>query len=127
MSLCESECNYIDYDYDTKNSKCECEIKKEMSIFNIKIDTQRLYDKFTGSTSSNIDIIKCYYLLLKKENLIYNIGFYIIFLFCIGINFYFQGVWVISPKNKYYNLNHKKNKQKNGCNFIKNNKYKKYK
>ena len=36
MSLCESDCKYIGYDYNTKNSKCECEIKKEMSIFNIK-------------------------------------------------------------------------------------------
>ena len=67
MSLCEHECNYIGYDYDTKNSKCECEIKKEISIFNVKIDTERLYNKFIGLTSSNIDIIKCYYLLYKKK------------------------------------------------------------
>ena len=88
MSLCESECDYKGYDYETKRSKCECEIKNEISIFNIKIDTERLYNQFTGLTSSNIDIIKCYYLLFKKENYIYNIGFYIIlfiiFLFCIS-------------------------------------------
>jgi len=94
---------YLGYDYDTKNSKCECEIKKVISIFNIKIDTQRLYDKFTGLTSSNIDIIKCYYLLLKKENLIYNIGFYfilfIIFLFCIGaLTFIFKGYGLLVQK-----------------------------
>jgi len=103
MSLCESECNYLGYDFDTKNSKCECEIKKEMSIFNIKIDTQRLFDKFIGLTSSNIDIIKCYYLLLKKENLIYNIGFYIIlfiiFLFCIGgLTFIYKGYYFLVQK-----------------------------
>ena len=96
MSLCESECDYKGYDYETKNSKCECEIKNEISIFNIKIDTERLYNQFTGLTSSNIDIIKCYYLLFKKENYIYNIGFYIILfiilLFCIGaIIFIFKG------------------------------------
>ena len=72
------------------------QIKKEISIFNIKIDTERLYNKFTDLTSSNIDIIKCYYLLFKKENLIYNIGFYVIlfitFLFCIGtLTYIFKG------------------------------------
>ena len=51
MSLCEPDCNYKGYDYKTKNSKCECEIKKEMSLFNIKIDTERLYKKFNGLTS----------------------------------------------------------------------------
>jgi len=103
MSLCEPDCNYKGYDYDTKNSKCECEIKKEMSLFNIKIDTERLYNKFTGLTSSNIDIIKCYYLLYKKENLIYNIGFYIILfiiiLFCIGELFFtFKGYDLLVEK-----------------------------
>ena len=67
MSLCESECDYKGYDYETKKSKCECEIKNEISIFNIKIDTERLYNQFIGLTSSNIDIIKCYYLLFKKK------------------------------------------------------------
>ena len=103
MSLCESECDYKGYDYETKNSICECEIKNEISIFNIKIDTERLYNKFTGLTSSNIDIIKCYYLLFKKENLIYNIGFYvilfIIIIFCIGaIIFIFKGYNILVKK-----------------------------
>ena len=103
MSLCEPECDYIGYDYDTKNSKCECEIKNEISIFNKKIDTERLYNKFTGLTCSNIDIIKCYYLLYKKENLIYNIGFYIILfiiiLFCIGALFFiFKGYDLLVQK-----------------------------
>ena len=103
MSLCESECDYMGYDYETKKSKCECEIKNEISIFNIKIDTERLYNQFTGLTSSNIDIIKCYYLLFQKENLIYNIGFYvilfIIIIFCIGaIIFIFKGYNLLVQK-----------------------------
>ena len=103
MSLCEPECNYKGYDYETKNSKCECEVKKEISIFNIKIDTKRLLKKFTGLTNSNIDILKCYYLIFKKENLIYNIGFYvilfIIIIFCIGkIIFIFKGYNLLVKK-----------------------------
>ena len=103
MFLCEPDCNYMGYDYKTKNSKCECELKKEISLFNIKIDTQRLYDKFTGLTSSNIDIIKCYYLLFKKENLKYNIGFYIILFiiilfFICGLFFIFKGYDLLCQK-----------------------------
>ena len=116
MSLCESGCDYMGYDYETKNSKCKCELKKEISIFNIKIDTERLYNQFTGLTSSNIDnnqftgltssnidIIKCYYLLFQKENIIYNIGFYvilfIIIIFCIGvIIFIFKGYSLLVQK-----------------------------
>ena len=103
MSLCEPECDYIGYDSETKNSKCECEIKEEISIFNIKIDTKRLLKKFSGLTISNIDIIKCYYLIFKKENLIYNIGFYvilfIIILFCIDtIIFIFKGYNLLVKK-----------------------------
>jgi len=103
MSLCESDCDYMGYDSETKNSKCECELKKEISIFNIKIDTERLYNQFTGLTSSNLDIIKCYYLLFQKVNLMYNIGFYvilfIIIIFCIGaIIFIFKGYNLLVKK-----------------------------
>ena len=116
MSLCETECDYIGYDYETKKSKCECELKKEISIFNIKMDTERLYNKFRELTSSNIDIIKCYYLLFKKENLIYNIGFFvflfIIIIFCIGtIIFIFKGYNLLVQKiDIIIKINHQLNK-----------------
>ena len=133
MSLCESDCKYIGYDYDTKTSKCECPIKKVMSIFNIKIDTERLYNKFTGLTSSNIDIIKCYYLLFKKENLIYNIGFYIIlfiiFLFCVGVlTFIFKGYELLVQKiNIIISITKKTNKIMDTTSLITKNTNKKYK
>ena len=125
MSLCESECDYKGYDYETKNSICECEIKNEITIFNIKIDTERLYNQFTGLTSSNIDIIKCYYLLFLKENYIYNIGFYIILsiilLFSIGaIIFIFKGYNTLVQKidiiikNNHRPLKTKNDKNKKG-------------
>ena len=135
MSLCEAGCDYIGYNYETKNSKCKCELKKEISIFNIKIDTERLYNQFTGLTSSNIGIIKCYYLLFQKENLIYNIGFYvilfIIIIFCIGaIIFIFRGYNLLVQKIEiiikfHHLLNHGSIKRKNNMKKkrqIKNNK-----
>ena len=37
MSLCEVSCEYDGYNSDTKKSKCECEIKSNMSlIYEIK-------------------------------------------------------------------------------------------
>ena len=86
-------------------SKCECNIESEpiisitsmnISIFDIPIDTKRLYNNFIGETSSNIEIIKCYYLLFYIDNLIENIGSYIIlfiimsYIFC-NIYFCFKG------------------------------------
>ena len=34
--------NKIDYNKETKNSKCECNIKTEMNLFNYTIDTDLL-------------------------------------------------------------------------------------
>ena len=53
MSLCETGCDYLGYNIETKNSKCECDPKNEITIFNIKIDTELLYDKFSIVTNSN--------------------------------------------------------------------------
>ena len=131
MSLCEPECDYMGYDFETKNSKCECKLKNEISIFSIKIDTELLYQKFTGLTSSNINIIKCYYLLFKKENYKYNIGFYIILFIIIlfsigaiifiikGYNLLFQKIDIITKINhqlrvrpiKIKNINKRKSKK----------------
>ena len=78
MSLCESECDYLGYNNDTKNSKCECNVKKEMELFNFKINTDLLYEKFVNVPNINIDIIKCYDLIFKPEILKNNIGNYIL-------------------------------------------------
>ena len=69
LSLCERDCQYIGYDKTTKKSNCQCKVKKEMTIFNIKINTGYLYDNFLGDSSSNIGIIKFYYLLFLKDSL----------------------------------------------------------
>ena len=49
-----------------------------MSIFNIKIDKEQLKEKFLSNKSTNIGIIKCYYLLFRKNGLKLNIGSYIL-------------------------------------------------
>ena len=44
MSLCEENCDYLGYNEEIKNSKCECGVKNEISILNIKIDSEK-FDK----------------------------------------------------------------------------------
>ena len=118
LTLCESECEYLGYNNETKNSKCKCDVKNEISLFNIKIDTQLLYDKFVSLKSSNIDIIKCYYLLFKKEYLEYNIGsFVILFIILIFIIFMFififKGYQLLNNKIDFVVLITKGNPNKN--------------
>ena len=46
LTLCENNCDYLGYDRETKESNCECKVKQEMTIFNIKIDTGELKVNF---------------------------------------------------------------------------------
>ena len=41
MSLCEANCEYLGYNKEIKNSKCECDVKNEISILNIEIDSDQ--------------------------------------------------------------------------------------
>ena len=78
LTLCEDNCDYIGYDNKEKKSNCTCNVKNEMNIFNIEINKDYLYNKFSVSKITNIGIIKCYYLLFQKDGLKYNIGSYIL-------------------------------------------------
>ena len=118
---CEKNCELIDFDIVNNKTQCSCDVKSEVTIFNIKIDTNELYKEFTNISFSNIHIIKCYYLLFKKENILFNIGNYIIlgiiliYIICFFI-FIFKGynslknninifVNFIPSKNKRYSKN----------------------
>ena len=75
-------------------------------LYNIKIDTKQLYGKFIGDTSSNIEVIKCYYLLFIKENILKNIGSYIL-LFIILLYILFMIIFIIKgykSLKKFYGI-----------------------
>ena len=78
MPVCEENCELVDFDLENNKSLCSCNVKAEVSIYNNEIDTEALYNKFDGEPNTNIEIIKCYYLLYDVENLKANIGNYII-------------------------------------------------
>ena len=125
-SLCQSNCKFINYDKETKMSKCECSINEvknnDLYIFDVKIDKERLYDNFIGKTSSNIEVIKCYYLLFNINSLASNIGSYVIIfiilsylvctiIFCVkGYKLLIQKIYYLLKKN---NLKKEFKKKKN--------------
>ena len=104
MSLCEADCLYKGYDFDKKKAKCECPIKNNVIHFmNLTIDTDKLIYKFKNIKSiTNINIIKCYKILLSKENLIYNIGSYIL-LIIIFVSFILSFVFCCKSRTQLIN------------------------
>ena len=96
----------------------------EINVFeDITIDTKRLYNNFIGNTSSNLEVIKCYYLLFKIEYLVKNIGNYVILFIIISylfftIKFCVKGYNLLLKKINYLkskiplNENNKKIKKK---------------
>ena len=81
MSLCEENCDLIDYNYETKKAKCSCNMKTNIPLFeDIKFDKNLLYKKFIDINNVfNIKIIKCYKSVFNKS-LKKNYGFFIILL-----------------------------------------------
>ena len=86
-SLCESNCDYTNYNTTTKKAFCECKPKGTFtSISDIKDSPDKLLTSFKDLKNAiNLEIMKCYSLLLSKEGLIKNIGSYVL-LFTIGIH-----------------------------------------
>ena len=94
-SLCEVNCEYEGYIPETKKSKCKCKIKiKIPMITEIDINTNILLYKFKNlKNGTNIGVIKCYYMLFKKNGLKKNIGSYILLsliLVCLLFTFIFK-------------------------------------
>ena len=85
LSLCEKNCEYEEYNKDTKRVMCKCNIKQRFRLFSeIIIDTDKLLNNFINiKTTTNLYVLKCYKLLFTKEGIINNIGFYIILVIII--------------------------------------------
>ena len=88
MSLCENKCNFTDYNKNSKKSVCICEIKTKIySIIEILESKEKVSKEFntekTETSSSSINLMKCYNALFSKYGLIKNIGNYILLLIII--------------------------------------------
>ena len=101
MTLCEENCDLIDYDYIYKKAKCSCEIKIHLPLLeDIKFDKEKLKNNFKDINNiANIKFMKCYKIVFTKGNIKSNYGFYILgfiillFLICLILFYY-----------KYYQL-----------------------
>ena len=79
MTLCEENCDLINYNYTIEKVKCSCDIKTNINPnHDIKFNKKEFFKSFTDIKNiANIDIIKCYKIVLNIKNVIYNYGFYI--------------------------------------------------
>ena len=111
MSLCENNCEYIEYNKKIKKSLCKCAIKKEISICEIINNKDKLLINFIDIKNTiNINLIKCYRKVFNKEGLLKNIGNYIIsiiilLIFILSILFKFKGYSLLQNKIKEINQN----------------------
>ena len=89
MSLCEENCEFVDYNYKTKKAICSCEVKLEVpKNYDIKFDKKDFFKSFIDIKNLfNLNIMKCYQVTLKIKYLNRNYGCLI-----ISSNFY----WYIS-------------------------------
>ena len=80
MSLCEADCEYTNYNSTTKKALCECNAKNSIdSILDIKNNKDKLMYSFKDLKNAiNLEIMKCYKKMLNKDELVKNIGSYII-------------------------------------------------
>ena len=81
MSLCENNCTFKGYETNSKNAKCECDIKNKQIVISEVINQYDIsYNNFVNKTLvSNLVSMKCYDTLFSKEGLYKNIGSYILF------------------------------------------------
>ena len=125
MFLCESNCNYTNYNSSTKKSVCNCEVNSKIySISEIITNKDSISQSFdvnsTSSSESNLSLMKCVDTLFSKYGILKNLEFYILIIMAFlytgsGILFYRMGYPLLENDireildNKYEN-NSKKRK-----------------
>ena len=85
MSLCEENCDLINYDFNTEKAKCSCDIKLNIpSNYDIKFNKKEFLKSFIDFKNIfNFNIMKCYKTVFKIKSLLKNYGFFILFLIII--------------------------------------------
>ena len=80
MSLCEENCELIDYNTNKEKALCSCEIKTKITPdHDIKFNETDFFRSFIKINDvANIKILKCYKIVFKLKNLVNNYGFYVI-------------------------------------------------
>ena len=92
LSLCPKDCLYEGYDNKKKLSYCHCNIQKRSNLFS-DISQKELINKLSNiQRATNLDILKCYELIISKEVFAKNLVNYI---FILIILFYlFSAIYI---------------------------------
>ena len=93
MSLCEENCDLIDYNFNTEKAKCSCDIKLNIpSNYDIKFNKKDFLKSFIDVKNIfNFEVLKCYKTVFKIKSLFKNYGFFII---SFVIVFYFLHLFI---------------------------------
>jgi len=80
MSLCEEDCELIEYDPKSEKVKCSCDIKLNISPdYNTRFYKKEFFKSFIDINNIfNIKIMKCYKTVIKIKYLFKNYGFFIV-------------------------------------------------
>jgi hypothetical protein len=114
LSLCEENCNFIDYDGTSVTCSCQVKINFESKIDQNVIDEEKLLKCFTDFNNiANIKVFKCYKLFLDLNSLTKNyaniIFIAILFLYLISIVIFickdFKEIKKLVEFIKYFKLN----------------------
>ena len=130
LSLCEANCEYNGYDLITKKAECQCQAKTKIPLmYEFKIDKDLLLNNFKNvEKTTNLMVLKCYYVLFTFEGFFKNIGNYILLviifidIFCM-IFFVYKGRKILYYRIQcYIDIIHKYKKEKIMSEKISNNK-----
>ena len=79
LTLCEENCELVEYNKETKKVKCSCDMKPRInSNFDLKFDKNEFFKSFTDVKNIiNLNIMRCFKEVLKIKGLKKNYGFLI--------------------------------------------------
>ena len=88
LTICQEDCNLVEYNYTLTKGICSCKVKQSSSSFaDIKINKEQLLNSLNSfkeiKNMINFNILFCYRNLLDEINIIYNLGFYSLLLIII--------------------------------------------
>ena len=78
--VCQEDCDFSEYDYDTFVAKCSCNAKESSESFvDMNINKTKLLENFKNIKNIiNFEFLKCYNKLFNKKGILNNIGFFIL-------------------------------------------------
>ena len=80
--ICQENCDFLEYNYDTLVAECSCKVKEcSKSFADMNINKAKILDNFINIKNYiNFNFLMCYKKLFKKESILNNVGFYLIFI-----------------------------------------------